>query len=88
MAVSCFVMGQRLSQYATGDVEVEDTQVFFTSFEACYSFSKQSPIFTLLAYHRVKQMYYCTFHKHANSEVQKPTDDCAFHRRQSSERTS
>ena len=28
MAVSCFVMGQRLSQYATRDVEVEDTQVF------------------------------------------------------------
>lgn len=57
MAVSCFVMGQRLSQYATGDVEVEDTQVFLTSIEACSSFSKQSPIFTLLAYRRVKQMY-------------------------------
>ena len=57
MAVSCFVMGQRLSQYATGDVEVEDTQVFLTSIEACASFSKKSPIFTLLAYHRVKQMY-------------------------------
>ena len=57
MAVSCFVMGQRLSQYATGDVEVEDTQVFLTSIEACSSFSKKSPIFTLLAYHRVKQMY-------------------------------
>ena len=50
-------MGQRLSQYATGDVEVEDTQVFLTSIEACSSFSKQSPIFTLLAYRRVKQMY-------------------------------
>ena len=57
MAVSCFVMGQRLSQYVSGDVEVEDTQVFLTSIEACSSFSKQSPIFTLLAYHRVKQMY-------------------------------
>ena len=21
---------------------------------------------------------YCAFHKHANSEVQKPTDDCVF----------
>ena len=57
MAVSCFVMGQRLSQYATGDVEVEDTQVFFTSVEAYSSYSKQSTIFTLLAYPRVKQMY-------------------------------
>lgn len=57
MAVSCFVMGQRLSQYATGDVEVEDTQVFFTSIEAYSSYSKQSTIFTLLAYPRVKQMY-------------------------------
>lgn len=57
MAVSCFVMGQRLSQYATGDVEVEDTQVFFTSIEAYSSYSKQSTIFTLLAYRRVKQMY-------------------------------
>ena len=27
---------------------------------------------------------YCTFHKHANSEVQKPTDDCVFHCCQSS----
>ena len=27
---------------------------------------------------------YCAFHKHANSEVQKPTDDCAFCCRQSS----
>ena len=57
MAVSCFVMGQRLSQYATGDVEVEDTQVFFTSIEGYSSYSKQSTIFTLLAYPRVKQMY-------------------------------
>ena len=57
MAVSCFVMGQRLSQYATGDVEVEDTQVFFTSIEAYSSYSEQSTIFTLLAYPRVKQMY-------------------------------
>ena len=57
MAVSCFVMGQRLSQYATGDVEVEDTQVFFTSIEAYSSYSKQSTIFTLLAYPGVKQMY-------------------------------
>ena len=23
-------------------------------------------------------IYYCAFHKHANSEVQKPTDDCVF----------
>ena len=28
--------------------------------------------------------YYCAFHKHANSEVQKPTDDCIFRCRQSS----
>ena len=27
---------------------------------------------------------YCAFHKHANSEVQKPTDDCFFRCRQSS----
>ena len=27
---------------------------------------------------------YCAFHKHANSEVQKPTDDCVFRCRQSS----
>ena len=27
---------------------------------------------------------YCAFHKHAYSEVQKPTDDCVFHCRQSS----
>ena len=34
---------------------------------------------------RLKQTYsyveskpYCAFHKHANSEVQKPTDDCVF----------
>ena len=25
---------------------------------------------------------YCAFHKHANSEVQKPTDDCVFRCRQ------
>ena len=29
-------------------------------------------------------MYYCAFHKHANSQVQKPTDDCVFRCRQSS----
>ena len=29
-------------------------------------------------------IYYCAFHKHANSEVQKPTDDCVFRCRQSS----
>ena len=28
--------------------------------------------------------FYCAFHKHANSEVQKPTDNCIFCRRQSS----
>ena len=27
--------------------------------------------------------HYCAFHKHANSEVQKPTDDCVFRCRQS-----
>ena len=27
-------------------------------------------------------IYYCAFHKHANSEVQKPTDDCVFRCRQ------
>ena len=27
---------------------------------------------------------YCAFHKHANSEVQKPTNDCVFRCRQSS----
>ena len=27
---------------------------------------------------------YCALHKHANSEVQKPNDDCVFHCRQSS----
>ena len=27
---------------------------------------------------------YCAFHKHANSEFQKPTDDCVFRCRQSS----
>ena len=27
---------------------------------------------------------YCAFHKHANSEVQKPTEDCIFRCRQSS----
>ena len=27
-------------------------------------------------------IYYCAFHKHANSEVQKPTDDCVFRYRQ------
>ena len=27
---------------------------------------------------------YCAFHKDANSEVQKPTDDCVFRCRQSS----
>ena len=27
---------------------------------------------------------YCAFHKHANSEVQKPADDCVFRCRQSS----
>ena len=27
-------------------------------------------------------LFYCAFHKHANSEVQKPTDDCVFHCRQ------
>ena len=27
---------------------------------------------------------YCAFHKHANSEVQKPTGDCVFRCRQSS----
>ena len=26
--------------------------------------------------------FYCAFHKHANSEVQKPTDDCVFHCRE------
>ena len=29
-------------------------------------------------------IHYCAFHKHANSEVQKPTDDCVFCCRQSS----
>ena len=29
-------------------------------------------------------MYYCAFHKHANSAVQKPTDVCVFRCRQSS----
>ena len=29
-------------------------------------------------------LIYCAFHKHANSEVQKPTDDCVFRCRQSS----
>ena len=29
-------------------------------------------------------IHYCAFHKHANSEVQKPTDDCVFRCRQSS----
>ena len=33
-------------------------------------------------------IHYCAFHKHANSEVQKPTDDCVFRCRQSSLRTS
>ena len=28
--------------------------------------------------------YYCDFHKHANFEVQKPTNDCVFRCRQSS----
>ena len=28
--------------------------------------------------------YYCAFHKHANSEVQKPSDDCVLCRHQSS----
>ena len=31
-----------------------------------------------------KQSLYCAFHKHANSEVQKLTDDCVFRCRQSS----
>ena len=31
---------------------------------------------------------YCAFHEHANSEVQKPTDDCIFRCRQSPSRTS
>ena len=31
---------------------------------------------------------YCAFHKHADSEVQKLTDDCVFRCRQSSQRTS
>ena len=30
-----------------------------------------------------KCTYYGAFHKHANSEVQKPTDDCVFRCRQS-----
>ena len=29
-------------------------------------------------------VYYCAFHKHPNSEVPKPTDDCVFRCRQSS----
>ena len=33
-------------------------------------------------------VYYCAFHKHANSEVQKPSDVCVFRCRQSSQRTS
>ena len=32
----------------------------------------------------LKSHFYCAFHKRANSEVQKPTDDCVFHWRQSS----
>ena len=34
--------------------------------------------------HLISLWFYCTFHKHANSEVQKPTDDCVFRCRQSS----
>ena len=26
----------------------------------------------------LRLIYYCAFHKHANSEVQKPTDYCVF----------
>ena len=53
---------------------------------------------TPLYLQRGKQMYisfyfcsilvYCAFHKHVNSEVQKPTDDCVFRCRQSSYWTS
>ena len=35
-------------------------------------------------YIKIVGMYYCAFHKHANSQVQKPTDDCVFRCRQSS----
>ena len=35
-------------------------------------------IFRLISY------LYCAFHKHANCEVQKPTNDCIFRCRQSS----
>ena len=39
--------------------------------------------FTLFSEIRTNAVY-CAFHKHANSEVQKPTDDCIFRCRQSS----
>lgn len=39
MAVSCFVMGQKLSQFASSDVEVEvDVQVFYVYIENILSF--------------------------------------------------
>ena len=38
MAVSCFVMGQKLTQFASSDVEVEvDVQVFYVYIENIFS---------------------------------------------------
>ena len=56
---------------------------------------RESPSFTSKCYRnkgKTKEMFkfiaHCAFQKHANSEVQKPTDVCVFRCRQSFKRTS
>ena len=62
---------------------------FSNNFGAFKTLKKRSNL--ALAYSRTQNkacgkalLYYCAFHKHANSEVQKPTDDCVFRCSQSS----
>lgn len=67
MAVSCFVMGQKLTQFAGSDVEVEvDVQVFYVTWKVIFPIIKLHRLFLLSTLnivfnilHRSIMLYVC-----------------------------